>query len=109
MSIQERDYCFEVNVPATATPSEAFNIGWAHGREHQERETEMRFWRALDREDFAYVPSDMWEAVERLARANEPHELAYVQFSDCGQHIRKWSRSPFEGARKCRIALPQEV
>lgn len=21
----------------------------------------------------------------------------YVQFSDCGQHIRKWSREPFDG------------
>jgi len=21
----------------------------------------------------------------------------YIQFSDCGQHIRKWSRDPFDG------------
>lgn len=26
-----------------------------------------------------------------------PGATIYVQFSDCGQHIRKWSREPFEG------------
>jgi hypothetical protein len=24
----------------------------------------------------------------------------YVQFSDCGQHIRKWSREPFESGEQ---------
>jgi hypothetical protein len=32
-----------------------------------------------------------------------PAERIYLQFSDCGQHIRKWSRKPFEGARRCLI------
>lgn len=25
-------------------------------------------------------------------------EKIYIQFSECGQHIRKWSRKPFDGA-----------
>ena len=27
-----------------------------------------------------------------------PPTAIYVQFSDCGQHIRKWAREPFDGA-----------
>jgi hypothetical protein len=28
----------------------------------------------------------------------------YLQFSDCGQHIRKWSSEPFEGGARYRDA-----
>ena len=39
-----------------------------------------------------------------LAR-DEPHEIFYMQLSDNGENIRKWSRSPFDGGRKCRVEI----
>lgn len=63
---------------------------------------------------FSY-PAEVREGAKALAMAalqtadvNDPHEIAWIQFSDCGQHIRRWSRTPFEGARRCRIALTEQ-
>lgn len=47
------------------------------------------------------------EAIADDAEASETHELFWVQLADDGSAIRKWSRSPFSGARKCRASLEQ--
>lgn len=36
--------------------------------------------------------------IERGVIAPAAKARLWLQFSDCGQHIRKWSREPFEGA-----------
>lgn len=39
----------------------------------------------------------------------QPHEAKtiYIQFSDTGRHIRKWSLKPFEGAIKYEAACQE--
>ena len=32
----------------------------------------------------------------------------YIQFTTCGQHVRKWSREPFEGG-VCFARVEQEI
>jgi hypothetical protein len=48
------------------------------------------------------------EAADKAFEAAcEPHEVFYVQFADGthGESIRRWSRTPFEGARLCRVEI----
>lgn len=44
--------------------------------------------------------------VEDADKVSDPHEVFYMQLADDGEAIRKWSRAPFVGGRKCRVALP---
>lgn len=44
-------------------------------------------------------------AYHNLAEQSEPHEVFWMQPADDGQSIRKWSRTPFEGGRKCRVEI----
>jgi len=48
------------------------------------------------------------DADKAFQATDAPHEVFWIQFSDCGQHIRQWSRLPFEGARKCRVEIAAE-
>jgi hypothetical protein len=46
-------------------------------------------------------------AVERAMMADQAHpQTIYLQMSDCGQHIRKWSREPFDGC--CDYVLQRD-
>lgn len=104
--------CGKPFLPAHGLNGECRTFISAYGSafERATQEIEMSFWAIVDRDGLTGLPSDMWVALETLvsrAAANEPHEVFYVQFAEGvhGEHIRKWSRSPFEGARMARVTL----
>lgn len=49
------------------------------------------------------------ELLVEIERACEPHEVFWMQMADDGESIRRWSRTPFEGARQCRVALSSQA
>jgi len=66
---------------------------------------ETEFWSAIDRDGLGNVPSEPIAALRYMTEACEPHEVFYMQLAKDGSSIRRWSRSPFDGARKCRVEV----
>lgn len=70
-----RDRHFQELVPVDACPSAAFDIAWEAASSFAANEIEQRFWSIVDHDGFASVPSDMWDALERIARAARNRDM----------------------------------
>lgn len=78
-SIPSADEAYELLVPAGATAPKAFSIAWESAFEAGRTDLEVRLWQSIDADDFAPVPSDLIEAVERIARAARNRDMWKAQ------------------------------
>jgi len=67
--VDQELFAFEELVPITANPWDAFRIGYRHATEAAMSDFETRAWQIIDGDGLAPVPSDLWDALERLARS----------------------------------------
>lgn len=77
--IPSAEEAFDLLVPVTASPAEAFDIGWANALEAARTDFECRAWQIIDGDGLAPLPSDLWEALERLARAARNRDMWKAQ------------------------------
>lgn len=59
---------FDALVSPEKSPAEAFDIGYLAGHSAGWREAETQFWQIVDRDGPSGLPSDMFEALDILAR-----------------------------------------
>ena len=73
--IEAVEAAFEILVPVTATPWEAFKIAFEHASEAARTDFEVRAWQIIDGDGLAPVPSDLWVALAQVARAARNRDM----------------------------------
>ena len=92
---------YERLVDLGSSPAQAFDIGWREGVTAERMEIETRFWSIVDRDGLSGLPSDIWAALDILAK-NHARKREEVQGS--------WKTScPIDGRQCDKVPCPLRI